>query len=367
MSKSKPIPTSRNCECEVCGDISGNCRTLIDIILCMAFADAKIGEIVNGHKKIKDTKDKLWGIFKLDNSQEWSDQQREQWRQDRERRQQEQRIDLDLRQKESLSEQERHEQYTKLLEELTLHPEDERDLRQRGFSQEEIKSGGWKSVNKYQELRGRYSSLLPGISGDGKSILMNAGWLCPVRNRDGLIVAIQVRLRAIGKGEGRYRWLSSRNKNNPNGQSPHVYPFGINDSELPLAIFSPKQEPKGIALAEGTGAKPFYVANRLGMLTIGAAGGQWASSPVTFEQSLNDFSQKMNGLKHLTIYPDAGDVLNRTVMERWRKVVLLLEKWGWTADFAWWGQVTKEANDIDELNYKELQRSGSKATRSRGF
>ncbi|MBD0387693.1 MAG: hypothetical protein ICV54_14530, partial [Nostoc sp. C3-bin3] len=183
----------------------------------------------------------------------------------------------------------------------------------------------------------------------------NAGWLCPVRNKNGLIVAIQVRLRAIANGEGRYRWLSSKNKNNPNGQSPHVYPFGTNGGELPLACFSPKQEPKGIGLAEGTGVKPFYVANRLGMLTIGAAGGQWESSPLTFEQSLNDFSQKMNGLKHLTIYPDAGDILNRSVMERWRRVVLLLKKWDWTADFAWWGQVTKEANDVDELNHKELQ------------
>ncbi|HYX18698.1 MAG TPA: plasmid replication protein, CyRepA1 family, partial [Nostoc sp.] len=40
---------------------------------------------------------------------------------------------------------------------------------------------------------------------------------------------------------------------------------------------------------------------------------------------------------------------------RWRRIILLLEKWGWSANFAWWGQVTKEANDVDELNYKELQ------------
>ena len=352
---SKLTTCSPSQPCDVCEGVSPNCRRGHDISLCMTFPDGKVGEIVNGHKMLKLSKDGMWGVFKRDNSQEWSDEQREKWRLERERRKRHQKIESDIRKKQSLSAVERDQEYRKLLEELTLHPEDQKELSDRGFTHQEIERGGWKSVSRYQELKQKYNNLLPGISTDGKVIRTNAGWLCPIRNKDGLIVAIQVRLRVVPIGEGRYRWLSSKNKNNPNGQSPHVYPAGANDGELPLASFYPEGEPKGIAIAEGTGAKPFYVAQRLGMLTVGAAGGQWASSPVTFKESLNDFSEKMNGLKELTIYPDAGDILNKSVMKRWERVVLLLQEWGWSIQFGWWGQVTKEHDDIDEIPGEKLK------------
>lgn len=352
---SKLTTSSPNNECKVCGDISRKCRHGHEINLCMSFADAKLGEVVNGYKLLKLTKDGMWGVFKLDNSQEWSDQQREQWRLDKEQRKQHQKLESDIRKKQSLSAVERDQEYRKLLEELTFHPEDQKELSDRGFTRREIEQGLWKSVSRFQELKQKYNNLLPGISTNGKVILTDSGWLCPVRNKDGLIVAIQVRLRVVPTGEGRYRWLSSKNKKNPNGQSPHVYPVGDKDGELPLASFYPEGEPKGIAIAEGVGAKPFYVAQRLGMLTVGAAGGQWASSPVTFRESLDHFSEKMDGLKELTLYVDAGDVLNKLVIDRWQKTVKLLQEWGWTVHIAWWGQISKKHDDIDELPTEKIK------------
>ncbi|MHC5730821.1 MAG: hypothetical protein ACYTXY_43310, partial [Nostoc sp.] len=96
-------------------------------------------------------------------------------------------------------------------------------------------------------------------------------------------------------------------------------------------------------------------AKRLGMLTLGAAGGQWASSPVTFKESLDHFSEKMDGLKELTIYVDAGDCVNKLVIDRWEKTVELLEEWGWTVRIAWWNQVTKKDDDIDELPPEKIK------------
>jgi hypothetical protein len=171
------------------------------------------------------------------------------------------------------------------------------------------------------------------------------GYLCPIRDIDGLIVACQIRLRTLPTNESnRYRWLSGQ------GQTLHLYPNSSkSDGELPLAIFRSQGKPVGIALAEGTGAKPFLVSQRLNEIVIGAAGGQWASSEATFKRSLDQASLELEGIKQLTIYPDAGDVLNPSVMKRWQVVVDLLEQWGWSVAFAWWGQVDKSHPDIDEL------------------
>ncbi|MHC5720372.1 MAG: hypothetical protein ACYTX0_52190, partial [Nostoc sp.] len=130
-------------------------------------------------------------------------------------------------------------EYRKLFDELEVNEEDKKEWRRRGLTNSEIELAGYKSIDRYQKLREKYSNLLPGISSGGNMIMTDAGWLCPVRDKHGRIVAAQVRLRVIPTGGGRYRWLSSRTKTNPNGQSPHIYPQGANDGELPLAVFYP--------------------------------------------------------------------------------------------------------------------------------
>lgn len=345
---SKFTPTSKHNPCPVCENTSGKCRQHGDgeLHLCMTYADSKLGDIQNGYKCLKPDKGKGWSSWKLDNSQEWSEQQRQQWKIQNEQRQQRQAKEDEQRRQRSLSAQERHEEYSRLLSELDLRPDDRADLVKRGFTHGEIELSGIKSVGEYQKLQGQYSTLLPGVGSTGRElILKHGGYLCPIRNADGLIVACQVRLKAIPAGESnRYRWLSSKE------QTLHLYPEGCkSEGELPLPVFRPQGKPEGVALAEGTGVKPFLVSKRLNLFTIGASGGQWSSSPQLFRSALEK-AEIEAGTKEITIFPDAGDILNPSVLFRWQKVVALLEEWGWSVRVGWWGQVDKTHPDIDELS-----------------
>ncbi|NER97268.1 MAG: hypothetical protein F6J86_26055 [Symploca sp. SIO1B1] len=352
---SKFIPSKKTQPCEICGDTSGKCRTHQDgeILLCMSFSGSKFGEIQNGYKCIKEDKGKGWTTWKIDNTQEWTEQQRSEWRQRLEARRRQQASEDEARASKALSEQQKHEQYSALLSELTLHPEDRADLIRRGFTNEQIELSGFKSVNKWQSLQGKYSNLLPGVSQDNRFLLTGAGYLCPIRNTEGLIVALQVRLRQLDSDwSGRYRWLTSRTKKNPNGQSPHIYYKGF-APELPLSVHRPPSEPQGIALAEGTGAKPFLAAQRLNLIVIGAAGGQHASSPNQLQKAL-----KLWQVEQIPILADAGSVSNKTVVGQYLRAAELLIEWGYTPVFGWWGQITKNEPDIDELpteRYSEIE------------
>jgi hypothetical protein len=314
----------------------------------MTYPDSCKGEIVNGFKSLGHTRDQLWGQFKLDNSQEWSEQQRLEWQRENQRRRQEKTKADDERQRRSLTAVQRHEQYTRLLSELTLHPDDRADLVRRGFTHEQIELAGFKSIGRYHQLQSQYSELLPGISRGNRLIIADEGYLCPVRNADGLLVACQVRLRTLPTTEtNRYRWLSG------GGQTLHLYPEGCkSEGELPLPVFRPQGKPEGIALAEGTGAKPFLVSQRLNLFTIGAAGGQWASSPQLFHSTLEKAEIEV-GTKSIKIFPDAGDVFNPCVMSRWQRAIALLEEWGWEVAVGWWNQRDKSCPDIDELDSLE--------------
>lgn len=343
---SKFTPTRKGNPCPICENESGKCRQHRDgeIYLCMTYADAGLGDIQSGLKCIKPDSGKGWSTWKLDNSQEWTEQQRLEWKLRNQQRRQLQAREDEQRRRRSLSAIERHEQYTRLLAELKLHPDDRADLIRRGFSHEQIELAGFKSIQRYQQLQSRYSELLPGISRGNQLIIRDEGYLCPIRDKDGLIVACQVRLRTLPTTEtNRYRWLSG------GCQTLHLYPDGCKpDGELPLAVFRTKGKPDGIALAEGTGAKPFLVSQRLNLLTIGAAGGLWSSSPQLFKQTLEKAALEVEG-KSIKIFPDAGDILNPSVMNRWQKVIALLEEWGWSVAIGWWNQTDKTQPDIDEL------------------
>ncbi|NER95490.1 MAG: hypothetical protein F6J86_16895 [Symploca sp. SIO1B1] len=348
-------PTSKRLACDICGDTSGKCRVHKggEILLCMPFSNARFGEIQNGYKCIKEDKGKGWSTWKIDNTQEWTQQQRQEWKQRLEARRRQQAKQDEARASRALSERQKHEQYQKMLAELDLHPDDRADLIRRGFTNEQIELAGFKSVENWQRLKGKYSHLLPGIGIGGKRLLTGKGYLCPIRNAQGLIVACQIRLREVKSGEGRYRYLSSVTKKNPSGQSPHLYRKGF-EPELPLAIHKPPGEPKGIALAEGVGAKPFLASQRLGLIVVGAAGGQWAGS-------LNQLKETLKLCPNATEIPilaDAGSVANPAVCNQYFRAAELLQEWGYTPVFAWWNQVLKDDPDIDELpseRYSEIE------------
>lgn len=347
-------PTNRHTPCQICDDTSGKCRWSREDLTywqCMTYADTRKGETINGFKCIGLSKNNQWAQFKPDNSQEWTEQQKLEWQRENQRRRQEKTKGDEQRRQQSLSAVERHEQYTQMLSELSLHPDDRADLVRRGFSDSQIELSGFKSIKRYHQLKAQYSELLPGTSRGNRLIIRDEGYLCPIRNTEGLIVACQVRIRTIPTTEtNRYRWLSGY------GQTLHLFPEECKpEGELPLAVFKPAKKPEGMALVEGTGAKPFLVSQRLNLFTIGAAGGQWASSPELLKQYLQE-GKKASETSSLLIFPDAGDVANRSVMTRWQKVAELVKGLGYEVKFGWWNQVSKSDRDIDELkDYSAIQ------------
>jgi hypothetical protein len=306
----------------------------------MPLADTRKSEVLGGYKCISHSKDRLWAVFKPDDSYEWTEERKRQWETLKIQRQRKAEDDEQQQRIRALSASDRHKWNSLILASLPVDADLIEDLKGRGFSQEEIAACEFKSLDKWQKLDFEVPRKLPGIGKDGKSLVVGGnGYLCPIRDFDGHILAFQVRLHQP-QDDNRYRWLST-----PESATLKLYPEGEN----PLAVFRPVGQAEGISLVEGTGAKPFLTSHRLNQLVIGAAGGQWANSPKLLEQYLERSHLEVGGEKLVVLYPDAGDVRNKQVISRWRKICELLTDLGWSFRFAWWGQTAKECFDIDEL------------------
>jgi hypothetical protein len=341
----KAIASSRNNPCPICENIKGDCRILPDdTVFCHSFVDTRKGEKVNGYVCVKEENGHT-ATFKPDNSAEWSEERRLEWENLKKSRQVEAQKEHEKLAASSLNADDRHKWYSGILSELVLDKRTREELEQRGLTDDEIASCGFRSVSRYHKLKTKVTNKLPGISEDGQKLLVaDDGYLCPIQDWQGRIVACQVRI--LGATDNKYRWLSTKEV------PAKLYPEG----ELPLAVFKPTGKPKGIALVEGVGAKPYLSSRRLNQIIIGSPGGLFASSPKLLEQYLNLAHQELGGEKILTIYPDAGDVGNESVVKRWEKVADLLDSLGWECRFAWWSQLKKSDSDIDELeNYENIQ------------
>ena len=331
--------------CFVCGSENGGCRGKQDsgkeFIQCMPLADTRKGQIVNGYKCIKPSNNGYQhnsATFVLDNSQEWTEQQREEWKTNNALRKAQARLEDKAKRENSLTADQRHNLYSKILDSLKLDITTVSDLKKRGFTEDEINDCGFVSVEAWHKLPFAVDRRLPGISAKNSLIVSGDGYLCPVESYDGQVVAIQLRLHNPGDS-GRYRWVSS---------SAQTLALDVDGSlENPLGVFKP-ENPTGIAIVEGTGAKPYLASKRLNNIVIGAAGGQFAGSPKLLEEYLRRASED-TGSKEVTIYPDAADILNKSVMSRWEQVANLIISFGYDVKFAWWNQISKTDSDIDEL------------------
>ncbi|SRR5579883_1257467 len=236
---------------------------------------------------------------------------------------------------------ERDRGYKKLLSQLQLNEGDRQRLLARGFNDEQIIADGYRSVVAWQKVQG-LSLSLPGVLPSGSLNIAANGILCPIKDKDGQLVGMQARLHE--SMDGRYRWMTSATQKNPDGATAHV------NGELPLGVYEPqKQSGDSIWLVEGTTIKPSLVRNKLSVPTIGAAGGRFSSSPETAKASVKHLSDKY-GMTLLTFALDAGDVINQCgVPERWMEQIKFFRALGYTCQVAWWGQITKEDDDIDEL------------------
>lgn len=275
----------RNGGCPVCGGDDGACRqspTDLDFILCKTNVDARLGDRVGDYVCVKQSNGHT-ASFKL-SSEDWTEEQSREYKtkqlQEQQLRKQKQEIEDRERQARAMSSQERHQHYSTIAQQLTLDSTTIDDLRRRGFSQEEIARNGFVSVKKWQKLDSIFPDNLPGIGkGNNTLIIPGDGYLCPVRNVNGEIVGFQLRLHNLIDGDdNRYRWLSSS-----------TAPVATKEfNELPLAVYIPSQlKSFDIQLTEGTGVKPFLAAERLGMVTIGASGGNHLASPETLKHTIN--------------------------------------------------------------------------------
>lgn len=122
---------------------------------------------------------------------------------------------------------ERHEIYTDMLHLLTLSDQHRENLLGRGFSEERIEQNMYRTMPKTEGGRKLLAHLLRscghellGIPGFrtyyGTWTLCGPnGFLIPVRDKEGLIQGLKIRLDDEDNPERKYRWLSSRGQ--PNG------------------------------------------------------------------------------------------------------------------------------------------------------
>ena len=335
-------PTRAFNPCQICSDTSGKCRETESVLLCMNITTDV--SATNNFKFIGLTKDGLWGKFVKDDGQNFTQQQREQW-------QQEQKLQKLLRlkaenhrSKQSLSDPDRGKEIRKVLSQLSLKPDHKADLQRRGLTDEQIAAIQFRSVDQWQKLDSEVSYKLAGVSIHGKSLITQAGYICPIRNPQGLITGWQLHTDNASDG-GKYKWASSATRKRPNGASSHL-PNG----ELPINYCRPLNELQSqqIGLTEGI-LKPQITAIKRNQIVLGAAAGNFAASPETFKSYLEHASDELGNTKNVILYVDAGAIANPNVMNQLRRTWELVTKWGYTCRIGWWGQYSKTDCDIDEL------------------
>lgn len=328
-------------ECPICNGLRNDCRksNSTGLIFCRETSANPTGYIY--HKNDSHGFGLWQASTDFDAFTQQSQEERERGRREylaaRERRKQQQIQG-------QLSATERDTHYRAILQQLRLTDSDRKHLLERGFTPEQIKQDGYRSIERWEYVGTNYPPNLPGLLSNGVINAFSSGILCPIRNENGLIVGCQVRLNKE-VDNGRYRWLTSATKKKPSGATPHL------NGELPIAVFE-SEEYKGdsIWVAEGTAFKPSLLRYRLGVPVLGAASGRFNTSPKATKAAVEYLSNQYQS-KVLTFAVDAGDVANRDgVPQRWLQQFEFFSKLGYEIRIAWWGQVTKDFGDIDELS-----------------
>ena len=317
--------------CPVCGGARKDCRENLTnhMIHCRHDADP-VGFVFRGHDAQGFG---LWLPGEI--ADEQSEEKRKEWIEEQ-RREREAREAIERqRRAEGLDLVERDHQFRNLLGQLSLSPKHYEDLKRRGLTDEQINQGMFASVKKWQKLSSPVFHLLPGASIDGRSLNIGySGYLCPIWHGD-LIVGCQIRTE---QSDGKYRWLTSVNKRRPNGQTSH-----LKNGELPISVVEADGDPD-LRFCEGI-LKPYIASCHLGKSFIGAAGGNFTSSPQQIEEAITRIQPE-----RLILCSDAGAVKNPHVMRSYQALYELVSSLGHELWVEWWGQFDKTEPDIDELS-----------------
>ena len=142
----------------------------------------------------------------------------------------------------------RHAAYSDMLEHLTLLDRHGENLLERGLSEERIRANGYKSMPETErgrrllaDLLRSYGHELSGLPGFrtyyGEWTLSGpSGFLIPVRNKDGLIQGLKIRLDEVDAPNRKYRWLSSRGL--PNGTRSYSWVHVTGDRSRKCAFLT---------------------------------------------------------------------------------------------------------------------------------
>ena len=329
-------------DCPKCGGArkDKDCRknTSTGIIHCRDTGDNPsylyIGEDAIGFAMWQHVEDR--DRYKEEKSQEYREEQK---------RQKEARLqELASRTAASLSPEERDKEIRKILAQLPLDRDHKEKIKERGLTDEQIDAADYRTVEPWQKLSKPIDEHLAGIKLGGRSMLNHArGIFCPIKDIHGYLVGFQIRFDNPKEGERRYTWLPGDKQISPKPSSH------LPNGELPLAFYGEPNEEGIVGLAEGTSFKPYIASLRLNIPVIGAAGGNWASSPEILKQGL----KALNATK-VRLYVDAGALTNKNILVTYDKTIKLVESLGYQVEVACWGQNEKSDGDIDEISLETL-------------
>ncbi len=314
---------SRSNLCPVCGEGSPDCRYSTDgeLVLCHSHTDFDpnhpdwhwLGSSSNG----------VWGKFvprkddRFDRTV-WLEKKAERER-DRLERERE-------HAKNALTIPDRDKALRKLSQSLGLSRRHRQALLDRGLTDSQIESGLFFSIYPNDPVPPGIPQNLPGVS-NGKIAASGVGIACLAFDGEGRAIGYQIRLENVT--DSKYRWAKGLTSSHlPNG-------------ELPISHIINDKESDRVWLTEGI-LKPFVAAHKHGLNAIGAAGGHFSGAASQIGEAIGPY-------KELIICPDAGDINNHHVMLRWEKQIKFLESLGKSLSIAFWGQKTKDDDDIDEL------------------
>jgi uncharacterized protein (DUF927 family) len=229
-----------------------------------------------------------------------------------------------------------------LSQELGLNPEHRKMLSKRGLTDQQIEDSLFFSIEQFQKIGEHYPLNLPGVylSPQGNRQLKGKGIAIVAIDADGLATGWQVmnddpRPTDPEVDFSKYYWAKG-------DKSSHL-PIG--DGELPIQTIGTAPNPNTSWFCEGL-LKPVVASHRIGERFIGAVSGLFRSSPIQVKAALKD-------VQTVIIAVDAGDVVNPHRCRHWRLETEFFQSLGLEVLFAWWGQINKTENDIDELTLDE--------------
>ena len=323
MSRSKLHPFKGSNSCPICGEADSDCRYSTDgeLVLC----HSHIGFDPN-HPDwhfLGDSSNGVWGKFVPRKSEAFD---RTVWLEKKLQRE----IDRLERQKEhaknALSIPDRDKALRKLSQSLGLSRRHRQALLDRGLSESQIETGLFFSIYPNDDVPPGIPPNLPGVN-NGKIAAGGVGIACLAFDSEGRAIGYQIRLENVT--DSKYRWAKGV-------ESSHLA-----DGELPITVIPNGKDNGQVWLSEGI-LKPFVAAHAYGLNAIGAAGGH-------FSGAANQVKEAIGPYRQLILCPDAGDINNPQVMLRWSKEIKFLESLGKSILIAWWGQETKNDDDIDEI------------------